>query len=191
MKNTLMEVEKTAINENIFEIKFECDLNKCKGACCTMESDYGAPLNEDEIEIIEKNLPVIKKYLSKVHIKELEENGFWYRTDGYLMVRSVNKRECVFAYYENEIAFCAIEKAFLNKEIDYKKPISCHLFPIRITNFGGPVLYFEEYKECAPALEKGKRSGTTVFQFCKNSLERLFGEKWYKMVKEHKRGINA
>jgi hypothetical protein len=191
MKNTIIEVEKTAINEDIFEIKFECDLKKCKGACCTMESEYGAPLNEDEIEVIEKKLPIVKKYLSKEHIKELESNGFWYRTDGYLMVRSVNKRECVFAYYENDIAFCAIEKAFINKEIDYKKPISCHLFPIRIANFGGPVLYFEEYKECAPALEKGLSEGTTVFEFCKNSLERLFGAKWYKLVKEYKRGINA
>ncbi len=191
MKNSLIEVEKTAINENIFEIKFECDLKKCKGACCTMESEYGAPLNVDEVEIIENHLPAIKKYLTREHVKELESKGFWYRTDGFLMVRSVNKRECIFAYYENDIALCAIEKAFLNKEIDYKKPISCHLFPIRIVNFGGPVLYFEEYKECSPALIKGKESGTTVFEFCKNSLERMFGKKWYKMVKEFRRGLNA
>lgn len=191
MKYSLIETEKTAINENIFEIKFECDLNKCKGACCTMESEYGAPLNEDEIPVIEKHLPVITKYLSKKHIAELEKKSFWYRVDGHLMVRSVNKRECIFVYYENEIAFCAIEKAFKNKEIDYKKPISCHLFPIRVIDFGGPVLYFEEYQECAPAMEKGKTSDKTVFDFCRNSLERKFGKKWYKTVKEFIRGSNA
>jgi len=156
-----------------------------------MESEYGAPLHEDEIETIESYLPVVKKYLTREHIKELENKGFWYRTDGYLMVRSVNKRECIFAYYENDIAFCAIEKAFINKEIDYKKPISCHLFPIRVADFGGPVLYFEEYKECSPALVKGSESGTTVFEFCENSLERMFGKQWFKIVKEHRRGLNA
>lgn len=191
MKYNLIETEKTAINENIFEIKFECDLSQCKGACCTMESEYGAPLNEDEIAVIEQILPVVKKYLTKAHINELEKKGFWYRADGHLMVRAVNKRECVFAYYENDIALCAIEKAFLNKEVDYKKPISCHLFPIRIIDFGGPVLYFEEYNECAPALIKGEETGKTVFQFCRGSLERKFGKEWYKKVKEFKKENNA
>jgi hypothetical protein len=106
------------------------------------------------------------------------------------MVRSINKRECVFVYYENDVALCAIEKAFRNKEIDYKKPISCHLFPVRIINFGGEVLYFEEYNECRPALEKGKATGMNVFDFCKNALERKFGKKWFKKVKEI-RGSNA
>jgi hypothetical protein len=190
MTHSLVEIEETAINENVFETKFECDLKKCKGACCTMESEYGAPLNEEEVPVIEKHLPVIKKYMPQAHLKELEKNGFWYRIDGHLMVRSVNKRECIFVYYENEIAFCVIEKAYRNKEIDYKKPISCHLFPVRIINFGGPVLYFEEYKECECALEKGKETGTTVFDFCKNALERKFSKKWFKTVKES-RGSNA
>jgi hypothetical protein len=187
----MIEAGKAAINENIFEIKFQCDLSKCKGACCTMESDYGAPLNEDEIPLIEAVLPVVKKYMPPAHIKELEKKGFWYRADGHLMVRAVNKRECIFAYYENDIALCAIEKAFLNKEIDYKKPISCHLFPIRIIDFGGPVLYFEEYKECAPALENGEETGTTVFHFCRESLERKYGKEWYKNIKEYVKEKNA
>ena len=191
MKNTLIETEKTTINENIFEIKFECDLSKCKGACCTMESEYGAPLNEDEIPVIEKHLPEIKKYLTRAHVEDLEKNGFWFKTDGHLMVRAVNKRECIFAYYENGIALCAIEKAFLNGEIEYKKPISCHLFPIRIIDFGGPVLYFEEYKECHPALENGEKKGTTVFDFCRSSLERKFGKTWYKKVKDYIKENNA
>ncbi len=156
-----------------------------------MESDYGAPLENSEIPVIEQHLEVIKKYMPQAHIKELEKNGFWYRSDGHLMVRAVNRRECIFAYYENDIALCAIEKAFLNKEIDYKKPISCHLFPIRIINFGGPVLYYEEYKECAPALKKGEETETSVFDFCRNSLERKFGKNWYNKVKAYRRGSDA
>ena len=191
MKNSIIEVENIAIVDTIFEQKFECDLKKCKGACCTLESDYGAPLLDDEISVIEKFWPIFKKYLSKEHIKEIEKNGFYYSIDGHLMVRSINKRECVFAFYENEIAFCAIERAFLNKEINYKKPISCHLFPIRVADFGGPVLHFEEYKECAPAIEQGEKNGNTVFTFCKDALERKFGKKWYKTVKEYLRGTNA
>jgi len=191
MKYQVTEIEEITINDNIFDVKFECDLKKCKGACCTMESEYGAPLDEEEIPVIEKHLPVIMRYLTQKHISEIEERGFWYRKDGSLMVRSINNRECVFVYYENDIACCAIEKAFMNKEINYKKPISCHLFPIRIINFGGPVLYFEEYNECRPALEKGNSSGKTVFEFCCNSLERKYGKKWYNNVKESIKESNA
>ncbi len=172
-------VKNTLVESTILKKKFTCDLSKCKGACCTIESEYGAPLEKEEIKIIKKYLPVIKKYLSQKNIDEIEKNDFWeYKAEIY-MTRSINNRDCVFVYHEGDIAKCAIEKAFLNKEIDFRKPISCHLFPIRISDFGGPILKYEEYKDCEPALEKGEETGLTIAQFLENPITRVFGKEYY------------
>lgn len=170
------------INEEIFRKKFTCDLSICKGACCTMESDYGAPLLGSEIDKIEKVLPIVKKYLSEKHLEFLNKNGFWFEIEGDLMVSSINKKECVFAYYEGDIAKCAIEKAYYDEKTDFIKPISCHLFPIRINNFGGDILKYEEYSECRPALEKGEETKLTIAEFCKDGLIRMYGSKWYQKL---------
>ena len=106
------------------------------------------------------------------NIEEIESNGFYEEIDGQLLIKSIDDKECVFVYYENEIAKCGIEKAFLNDQTDFKKPISCHLFPIRVSDFGGDVLRFEKFDECKPAITKGKKENTTVAEFCGEPLER-------------------
>jgi len=179
-----IEVENVMVNSEIWETNFECDLSKCKGACCTMESRYGAPLKEGEVEIINKLLPIIKEYLPDEHKKEIEKNGFWFKVHDEIMTRSINNRACVFVTYEGDIAKCAIEKAYHDGKIDFIKPISCHLFPIRVSNFGGHVLRFEKYSECQPALEKGDKTSTTIFNFCKSALERAFGKDWVLKTKK-------
>lgn len=179
-----IEIDSILVNTEIMETNFVCDLSKCKGACCTMESRYGAPLTEDEVEIINKYLPVIKEYLPIEHIREIEKNGFWFRIYDEIMTRSLNNRACVFVTYEGDIAKCGIEKAYRDGKIDFIKPLSCHLFPIRISNFGGPVLRFEKYSECSPALEKGKKSLTKIFDFCRNALERAYGKDWFSKTKK-------
>ena len=167
------------VRDEIVEIPFSCDLKKCKGACCTLESELGAPVIKEEVEVIEKILPIIKSYLSKTNIDEIEESGFYEIKDGELMITSVNNRECVFAFYENGIAKCAIERAYFDGKVEFRKPISCHLFPIRVSDFSGDVLRYEKFSECAPALEKGKEDNTVIAEFCKDSLIRLYGEEWY------------
>jgi len=167
------------VRDEIVEIPFSCDLKKCKGACCTLESEIGAPVNKDEIEEIEKILPVIKKYLTQTNIDEIEENGFYEIKDREMMIASVNNHDCVFSFYDNTIAKCAIERAYFDGKVEFRKPISCHLFPIRVTDFSGDVLRYEKFSECAPALEKGKEQNITIVEFCKDSLIRLYGEDWY------------
>lgn len=179
-----IEIDKVFINSEIFSTKFTCDLKKCKGACCTMESDYGAPITEEEITKIEEVLPVVKNYLPKEHVKEIEQNGFWIKKQDQLMIRSMNKRECVFVFYEGSIAKCGIEKAFRDEKIDFIKPISCHLFPIRVSDFGGPVMRYEKYSECRPALELGEKTGVSIFDFCRDSLERGYGKEWFNKTKK-------
>ena len=177
-------IDDILVRKEIFETRFACDLLKCKGACCTMESKYGAPLLEEEISLIKKYLGHIFPYLSNDHKQEIEENGFWEKKEGSLMTRSVDYKACVFVYYEGKIAKCAIEKAFNDGKIDFKKPISCHLFPIRVSNFGGDILKFEKFKECEPALENGNKNNITVAEFCKDSLLRSYGMKWYRKFRE-------
>ncbi|PJA99887.1 MAG: DUF3109 domain-containing protein [Ignavibacteriales bacterium CG_4_9_14_3_um_filter_30_11] len=172
------------VREEIFTQKFTCDLNKCKGACCTLKSEFGAPLLENEISLIQENVDNIEKYLTGEHIKEIRENGFYEEKQGELMVRSINDKDCVFVYYENDIAKCSIEKAYLENKSSFKKPISCHLFPIRISNFGGDVLRYEKISECNPAEIKGEEANKYVYEFCEESLKRNYGVNWYSSLKE-------
>ena len=184
MNPEFIEIDNVYINSEIVETNFTCDLSKCKGACCTMESEYGAPITQEEIEEINKVLPIVVKYLPKEHVKEIEKNGFWMEKDKELMTRSLNNRACVFVFYDGDIAKCGIERAYRDGKIDFIKPVPCHLFPIRISNFGGPVLRFEKYSECAPALEKGKVTGIKIWDFCRESIERRFGKIFFNKTKE-------
>ncbi len=172
------------VRQEIAETHFKCDLQKCKGACCTFESRYGAPLEFEEIKLIDNSLEKVKQYLSPEHLKEIEQKGFYEKKQNEFMTRSINNRACIFVYYEEGIAKCSIEKAYLEGKSGFKKPISCHLFPIRRTDFGGEVLKYEKLDECDPALERGKSSDTTIAEFCKEPLNKLYGKNWYTQLME-------
>ena len=182
--SNFISINDVLLRKEVVETPFFCDLGKCKGACCTLESEYGAPLDEEEISEMEKALPLVKNIVSETHWEEIEEFGFYEEKDGELLTRSINNKACVFVYFENKIAKCSLEKLFFEKKIKFRKPISCHLFPIRVSDFGGEVLRFENFSDCSPALEKGVEENTTAFQFCQTSLERKYGNQWYKKAKE-------
>jgi hypothetical protein len=182
--NNFVSVNDILINNEILETKFSCDLSICKGACCTMESEYAAPLKEEEIEIINSILPVVLQYLPARHKKEIMVNNFFESKEDQFVTRSVENKSCVFVYFDGDIAKCAIEKAYFDKKIEFRKPISCHLFPIRVTSFGGDVLKYEKYTGCTPALKKGEIENVSILEFCKESLIRLYGEDWYKKIYE-------
>ena len=184
MINKFIEIEEVIVSPDITEKKFACDLTACKGACCTMKSEFGAPLLAEEIEEINMVLEIVKQYIPADNATSIEKNGFWEEKYETLMTRSMNKRDCVFAFREGEIAKCGIERAFFDGKINFRKPISCHLFPIRVTEFGGTALRYERYSECEPALKKGKELDITILEFCKDSLIRLYGEEWYDSVKQ-------
>lgn len=182
--NNVISVEDILVRKEVIETKFSCDLKKCKGACCTLESEFGAPLLPEEIDKIREILPIVRDYIPADHIKIIDEEGFYDAADGELMTKSKNGRACVFVFFDNGIAKCGIEKAYIDGKIDFKKPISCHLFPIRISNFGGSLLRYEVFSECEPALDKGRKEDITIAEFCEGSLTRLYGEKWYSSLKE-------
>ena len=186
MKSDFTEIEDIILNNKIFSTHFSCDLEKCKGACCTMQSEYGAPVLEKEIEAIEKIKGKVEEILPPKSKKIIEKDGFWEEKDGQLLLSSVDKRDCVFVYYENDIAKCAFEKLYFQNKIDFRKPISCHLFPIRVSEFGGQVLRFEKYRDCEPALKKGRESNTSVAEFCSEALERAFGQSFVDKLSKDK-----
>ena len=179
MDFNLIEIDNILVNKEILEVKFTCDISKCKGACCTLESEFGAPVTEEEINIIEEVLPVVWEYLPELNRRMIEKESFYERKSGELLIKSIENKDCVFSYYEGDVAKCAIERAYREGKINFPKPISCHLFPIRVSNFGGDVLRFEKYDVCQPALEYGEKSGLTVAEFCREPLIRAYGEDWY------------
>ncbi|MEX2089572.1 MAG: DUF3109 family protein [Bacteroidota bacterium] len=173
------------IDSAIPATRFACDLRQCKGACCTMPGHRGAPLMDAEVEEIRKALPVVLRYIPTEHREQIERDGFLQGTQGDWTTACINKRACVFVFQEDGIAHCSFEKAFHNGEISWRKPISCHLFPIRVDNGLQERLRFESLAECQPALERGMREGISLAAFLKDSLTRAYGAEWYEEFLRH------
>lgn len=177
----MIEIGKTIISMDVLESKFCCDLVQCKGACC-VDGDSGAPLTPDEAEIIERLYPVFEEYLSDENKAEIARQGFsLIDHDGDLVTPIIGKNECVYTYQDDKgITLCAIEKAFYEKNTDFRKPVSCHLFPIRITEykrFDG--VNYERLKICKPGRACGKASNQPLWKYLREPLIRKYGEEWY------------
>jgi hypothetical protein len=179
----MIAVDKTLISDDIISVKFVCDLNKCLGACC-VEGDAGAPLEEDEISIIEDAIDEIKPYMVPDGIEVVEKNGvFDYDMFGHFVTPLVHDRECAFVYFKDGTVYCAIEKAFLEGKISFQKPISCHLYPIRISGYTGlEALNYHEWPICHVALKKGEVNNVPLYVFLKEALIRKYGIAWYEQL---------
>ncbi len=182
----VISVDEILVNTDVLSSKFQCDLDRCKGACCTIEGPNGAPLLEEEIPEMEKNLEIAKSYLPAEHLEIIKGKGWYKRQMGAYFTSVFKDRACVFVYFDNGIAKCAYEKAYFEGKSDFRKPVSCHLFPIRISNFGGEIVRYERSDVCEPAIETGEANQTKMIDFCKEALIRYFGETWYKKLTETK-----
>ena len=176
----MIQIEDKIISLDVFQKHFVCDLSACRGACC-IEGDSGAPLEDKEKEIIEKDIETIKPYMTDQGIKEIEAQGAAiYDDDGDLTTPLVNNRECAFSIKEDGILKCSIEKAFINGKTNFKKPISCHLFPIRIKSYKDfDAINYERLDICNSARKCGEKLKIPVYVFLKESLIRKYGEAWY------------
>lgn len=178
-----IKIEDVTVSSTVIDEFFQCDLNKCKGACCTIENAYGAPITIEEANILEGIKENLYKYLPEKHVELLKKYGAFEIHKGLYHTRTFEDKECVFVYYDKDIAKCAIEKAYLEGEIDFRKPISCHLFPIRKISFGNDVLRAEFLSICEDAIKSGLDWKIPVYEFCKESLIRLYGTKWFEKLK--------
>lgn len=177
----IVAIEDKLISTELFDRKFVCDLNQCKGACC-VEGDAGAPLAMDEIDILEELYEDVKPYMRAEGIEAVEKNGVFYMDEWNEPATTlVNNQECAFVYFdENNITKCAIEQAYLAGKVDWKKPISCHLYPIRVKQLSESIaLNYEEWKICKPACACGEQLNVPVYKFLKEPLIRAFGEAFF------------
>lgn len=181
----MVEIGRTLISLDIFEKHFLCDLLKCKGACC-IEGDSGAPLTKEEAKIIEREYSHFKKYLPENHKKEIKIQGFSIiDSDGDLVTPLVNNRQCAYSFYDTSgILKCSIEKSFFEGKIEFRKPVSCHLFPIRITEYKRfDAINYEELDICKPGRNCGISNKLPLYTFLKEPLIRKYGSEWYKELK--------
>jgi len=144
-----------------------------------MEGGLGAPLLPAEIEELQKSYKVVKDFLPREHVETIERLGLFEHIDGEYTTMCYNNKACVFVYYDGSVAKCSIEKSYLDGKLKWRKPISCHLFPLRIKYNGFTRLYYQRISECDVALEQGKRENIYLSDFLKDSLIRAFGNSWY------------
>lgn len=183
----MIEVGHVLLHEDVVKENFVCNLSRCKGACC-LEGDSGAPLDADELDILNSIYPKVKPFMTAKGIATIEENGT-YVTDfegDYTTPCVDTNKECAYVIWENGITKCAIEKAYESGAINWKKPISCHLYPIRITKYPEfDVLNYDRWSICSPACSFGAELKVHVHEFLKEPLIRKYGEDWYEELKEH------
>jgi hypothetical protein len=173
-------IQETIISDDVFDQEFVCNLDACKGACC-VEGDEGAYLDKEETKILKKIFPKIKNYLTKEGIKAIEQQGYFVENaEGELKTPLINGGPCAYITFEKGIALCGIEKAHRDGKIKWKKPISCHLYPIRITRIGDhDALNYDRWKICKPACKLGKELHVPVFRFVKDAIIRKYGKEYY------------
>ena len=192
MTSVMIQIENKIISRELFDEHFICPLDKCKGACC-VHGDAGAPLEDEEKELLEEYIEKIRPYMRPEGRRAVDQMGTWViDDDGERVTPLVGKEECAYVVFEEGIALCAIEKAWQEGKLDYRKPVSCHLYPIRVGRLSNAIaLNYHHWGICEPARVLGKKEGVPVFRFLKEAISRVYGEKFYEELELVYREIHS
>ena len=177
----MFQLGKTIVSEEVIENDFVCNLNACKGACC-IDGEAGAPLDPEETHILEKIYPKVKPFLRREGIAAIEAQGTSVKTeDGELETPLINGADCAYVIFdEHKTALCGIEEAYNQGVIDWKKPVSCHLYPVRVQDYTEfSAVNYHRWQICDDACSLGQELGVPVYKFVKEALIRKFGADWY------------
>lgn len=178
----MIAIDNVLVSDEVIEAKFVCDLHKCKGGCCE-DGDAGAPLEKDEKKFLDENLEVIKPYLTKEGLKEIDRQGrYLYDREFGWVTPTVGGKICAYGFRDaHGIIKCGIEQAYNDGKLDWKKPISCHLYPIKISKNREYTNVNYEPRDvlCKPACTLGKKLKLPVYQFLKEAIVRKFGIEFY------------
>lgn len=177
----MFQIGKTIVSEEILENDFVCNISACEGACC-VEGDAGAPLDKEELPVLKKFYPKIKPFLRKESIEVLEKQGPYVKGfDGEWETPLVNGNECAYVIFDDKNkALCGIEEAYNAGLISWKKPVSCHLYPVRIKQYNEfAAVNYHRWYICDDACVLGKELQVPIYKFVKQALIRKFGEDWY------------
>jgi hypothetical protein len=176
----MFQLGKTIVSEEILEREFVCNLSACKGTCC-IDGDAGAPLSEEETKIMEAIYPKVKPYLRPEGIAAIEAQGTWVKgEDGDFETTLIEGKDCAYVIFDGDTALCGIEQAYNEGIVDWKKPVSCHLYPIRVKDFTEfTAVNYDKWHICDDACTLGQELQVPVYKFVKEALVRRFGEDWY------------
>jgi hypothetical protein len=179
----MLEIGKTIVNLDLITSHFTCDLQACKGACCVI-GDSGAPLEPGEVKILDEIFPVLRPYLSEESVKSIEDQGTSVTDIEQDIVTPLNNgKECAYTFFKNGIAYCAIEKAYNESAIRFRKPISCYLYPVRIKRYRQfDAVNYDHWEICHAAVELGNKLKTPVYQFAKDPLALNYGNEWFNLL---------
>lgn len=189
----MIDIDDKIVSTDLLKECFACDLGQCKGICC-VEGNAGAPLEMEEVDILEEEFSNYRPYMTEAGIKAIEEQGFMViDCDGDYTTPLIDDAECAYSFEENGITFCAIEKAWREGKCSFQKPISCHLYPIRVAQFsnGTVGLNYHRWSVCRSAVECGKKLGIPVYKALKEPIIRRFGEAFYNQLEEAAQLINS
>jgi len=179
-------IDNTIVSDEIAEMNFSCNLKCCCGMCC-IEGDGGAPLEEEEVAILNNIIDKIKPFLTSKAKEAINSIGmFDYDQEGNYVTPLINDRECAYSYIDEGVVKCSIEKAYELKKIKFIKPISCHLYPLRLKKYDSfTAINYHEWDICKSALLNGKNYSIPLYKFLEIPLVRKFGKAWYnKLLKE-------
>lgn len=183
----MIEIDNVLVSDEVVKAQFVCDLIKCKGGCCE-DGDAGAPLTGGETEMLNEIFEAVKPYLTKEGLEEIEKRGrYYYDKDFGWVTPTVNGKICAYGHYDSKgIIKCGIEQAYLDGKIQWKKPISCHLYPVKTKKTATYELVNYEPREtlCSPACRLGKKLEVPVYVFLKEALIRKFGEAFYGILEQ-------
>ncbi len=177
----MFQLGKTIVSEELLKEEFVCNISSCKGECC-VAGDAGAPLVKDEVGILDNIFEKVRPYMSQKGIDAVLEQGTSIVTSsGDLETPLVNDKECVYVVFDDKgVACCAIEKAYNSGIIDWKKPISCHLYPVRVQDYSEfSAVNYDRWSICSDACSLGKELKVPVYKFVKEALIRKFGKDWF------------
>ena len=180
----MVRIDETLVSDDVLKEHFVCNLEACKGACC-IEGDLGAPLEKEELPAIRKNLPAFLERLPVDQQESIREKGFYeVAPDGELVTQCMPDGRCVFVTEHEGILGCAMEEAHREGQSDFLKPVSCHLYPVRVKRYKEfTAVNYDEWSICSPACIHGAKLGVRVFEFVENALVRKFGEEWMETLK--------
>lgn len=182
----MVQIDDVVVSLDVLRESFCCDLGACKGACC-IEGDAGAPVELEEVEKLEAVLPLIWKDLSPEAQDVINRQGVVYTDEeGDLVTSIVNGKDCVFTCYDQSgCCYCAIEKAYRAGLTDFYKPVSCHLYPIRVGDYGPyKAVNYHRWDVCKAAVLMGRKENIPVYRFLREPLIRKFGEVWYRELED-------
>lgn len=173
-------IDDVLVSDAVFEAQFACNIQACKGACC-IEGDLGAPLKGQEVATLQKILPIVRKELNKKSKELIDQKGFVDNSLGQKSTQCHDNGMCVFATRSSEGALqCGIEKAYQKGRIDFQKPISCHLYPLREKRYGDfTALNYHRWDICSAACSQGEKEKISLLAFAQKALERRFGKTWF------------